>query len=520
LNILFKNTYLLWAVALFVGAMVILFPYFKFIIDPDGVGYMMVTNRVASGDYFRSINGLWSPLNSWLAVPFVKWGYETLLSFKILNVIFGAGVILLADRVYKKLNVHEFGRIVLSLVTIPILVYMCFAQIAGDLLQVLLLLVFFNVLWYKNYFNSIFFAVFCGLMAGLAYLSKAYTFHFILFSTFLFHFFNAPVTQTVEFKKRLIFYTTLILSMLLFSAFWIYFLHLKYGNWQISNAGNLNIAWSMDSRKIFTPNIKLLIPPPYPDSPSFWEDPYFVQGRFSGPFDSFGNFIKQILRTGQTILVSLRCYSEFSIFSFLVLLTGTYLLIAKQKTIQVLNNHKHAVICMLILNLGYIFIHIEPRYMWLSLFFLMGLGVYYIQELSAYFELSTQKQKLIIVVFALTFAANPIFLTEDLSGVGKSNFEIAEFCAQNKVKGKFISSPHTEDSWIIAYLTKNNYYSNDQKNYTSDELMQEIIRYKIDYYFDFGNNQVNSLLEGRNGIMDTIIQFPQHNFTIYKFHHD
>ena len=52
------------------------FPYFQYLMDADAVGYLTVADRVANNDWHRSINGLWSPLNSWLLVPFIKKGMD------------------------------------------------------------------------------------------------------------------------------------------------------------------------------------------------------------------------------------------------------------------------------------------------------------------------------------------------------------------------------------------------------------------------------------------------------------
>lgn len=80
----FSSYFILW---------ILLQPYLGYLLDSDCVAYLTIAERVAKGDYFRSINGLWSPLNSWMLAPFIQHGYDAWASAKALNCFFGGAIL-------------------------------------------------------------------------------------------------------------------------------------------------------------------------------------------------------------------------------------------------------------------------------------------------------------------------------------------------------------------------------------------------------------------------------------------
>jgi hypothetical protein len=55
--------------------------------------------------------------------------------------------------------------------------------------------------------------------------------------------------------------------------------------------------------------------------------------------------------------------------------------------------------------------------------------------------------------------------------------------------------------WVIAYLTKSNYFTIENPKYTASELHDEMKRYGVRYYFNFlANNIGESQIEGMHKI--------------------
>ena len=86
------------AIGIFILFFLLLYPFYKYIFDLDAIGYLMVTKRWASGDFHNAINGMWSPLHSWLIVPFYKLGFNEITSFKFSNAIISIGVLWMLNK--------------------------------------------------------------------------------------------------------------------------------------------------------------------------------------------------------------------------------------------------------------------------------------------------------------------------------------------------------------------------------------------------------------------------------------
>src|SRR5687768_4726005 len=86
------------AILLLTGCFFLLYPWYRYVLDDDGIGYAMVTKRLAAGDFFNALNGYWSPLHSWLALPFFKAGAGIIDSFKFSNLLISACMLVVLDR--------------------------------------------------------------------------------------------------------------------------------------------------------------------------------------------------------------------------------------------------------------------------------------------------------------------------------------------------------------------------------------------------------------------------------------
>ncbi|MBL0104831.1 MAG: hypothetical protein IPP51_14360 [Bacteroidetes bacterium] len=57
--------------------------------NPDSFQYLVIARHYVHGDFQQAVNGCWSPLISWLLVPFVAVGLNGVLAFKILQILIG-----------------------------------------------------------------------------------------------------------------------------------------------------------------------------------------------------------------------------------------------------------------------------------------------------------------------------------------------------------------------------------------------------------------------------------------------
>lgn len=471
---------LVGSLGIYVILWLLLHPILGFMLDSDAVAYLTIAERGAHGDWLKSINGLWSPLNSWMLIPFIIKGYSVWPSALALNALFG-GILIIQSFYLLKLFIHEGWVQTVYLLTIPIVMaYAVYFQVFGDVLQLVFVLLYLQLLWSSVKLNIVVQSILCGLIMGMAYYAKAYSFvffilHFTVSICFLYK--RNLVEKAVAIKRWAIGLFVFILTILP----WAWALKTKYHSWSLSGlSGKLNMSWYINSGKSFKDQITLLIPPSYSDSPSFWEDPYLSQSELSTPWSSFSHFVKWILRVGYTSLEALFCLNEISILGIAILLGGVlYYFNGKHRESSQHSKIQWLIITCFVLPIGYLMMHIETRYLWLLIFLLFILGARWVLD----WKVGKRIKTALVFVLAFSFVAFPILQIKKLKYKNKDLFEKAEWLGSLGVKGKFTSNlSDAGQMWVIAYLNHSSYYTIERDDYSEKELIDELKRYHLDYF--------------------------------------
>lgn len=469
----------------YIGCWVLLAPYMGYMLDSDCVAYLTIAERVARKDYFTSINGLWSPLNSWMIVPFINKGINAFDAAKVLNAILGGLVIIQFYFLLRKFQLSQFIRNTLLLILPLLVAYMVYFQLFGDVLQLIFILLYLSILLHKDLLYKWYFPVLAGVVMGLGFYAKAYTLMFFIlhFSVFsIWKYYSSFRSR----GKMILFWCFGVMSAILVVLPWSFALHSKYNEWTLTGmAGKLNMSWYINSGKSFKNDITLLIPPTYEDSPSFWEDPYLSQAKLSSPTTSPKHFMKWIVRVGHTCLVAITCLNEISSLAFALILFGWYYFFFKKRKgdEEQYDNFKLIVLTASIIPLGYLAMHIETRYIWLNSFLYLILLGFVLDRYRDYINLRAGYW-LLMSVAIFSFLVFPLLQIEQLKHKNKELFSLAEELNKIGFKGKFTSNVSDAGRmWVVAYLTKNSFYTIERTNYKLEELKAEMRKYGVKYYF-------------------------------------
>lgn len=455
-------------------------PYLGYLLDSDGVAYLTIARRVVEGDFQQSINGLWSPLNSWLLVPFMKAGWNAWELAKFVNFSIGIVVIGLVNQLNKRfiddVNIQRWMLLPLPIV----LTYFSYFQLFGDLLQLIFVLAYLCVLYRKKFQFQTKDLVLAGIFMGFGFYAKAYSFIFLILHSIVFygiHFWNSTINKQQLFKA-----VSITIGVCFFMMMpWIYLLYEKYHIWSLTGlAGKLNMSWYIWSHKTFRTDIHLLIPPTYEDSPSFWEDPYPSQGILSSPFSSLVCFGRWLLRVGHTILMAAKCYSQLTLFSIPFITWAIYHLFKQKSLLHNWQTELHLLLTILVLPLGYLMMHIETRYIWLNVFLLLILITRFLQKK---LPIHSSMFKGVLMVILISITVFPLTELWSLPYKNKDLFELAEQLNKQQIKGKFVSDAEDEGRmWVVAYLSGTSNYTIENDKFSLEELLPELKRYNIDFY--------------------------------------
>ncbi|MEW6735617.1 MAG: hypothetical protein AB1489_30275 [Acidobacteriota bacterium] len=455
--------------------------YYQYQINPDGVSYISIAEKYLNGDLSNAINGYWGPLFSWLLIPFLLLNLPTVIAVKLLSLTIGLFTIIGIKRLSYRFEITEKYRSMVIVLSVPIVLYFALSVITPDLLLTCLLIFYLDVIFDSNYFQHSSRGILCGVIAVLAYLSKSYAFPF-----FIIHFLILNLLHYLRCKEkvqRTVVWQNCLLGFLVFfilSSFWIYCLYNKYGKLTISTAGKYNHAIvAPDIPGLFPVQYLGLLKPPNQTAASIWEDPSYIEIKPWNPFSSSDAFLHQLRLILESSYRTLIILESFSFLSILIILLYLYDLFRPFNSSIIRSTKLYPLLTLLIYTAGLTIFHMEERYLWINdILLLLICG-----QLVNYFSY-TGKESLMIYLIALSFLLFPIKkLAQDINN-GKDIYILSQTLASKyKIYGNVASSRYWNTSFHISYYLGSKYYGVPRKGVSDSEMLEELKRNNIDYYF-------------------------------------
>jgi len=212
-------------------------------INPDGVAYLRIAGYYLSGDTGKAVSGYWSPLYSWLLIPWLAAGVPGLLAAKLLGAFLALWWVVAVAGLGRRYLESGVMRACLVVVAAVSVAGWSMEIIAPDLLLAVLLTYYFcltldpaTAVRPRRVFVG-------GVLGGLAYLAKAYAFPFFI-AHFLLTMALAAWAHAAPRPLRRYAVVTMagMLGFLLVAGPWILVLSAKYGRLTITTAaGRRNI---------------------------------------------------------------------------------------------------------------------------------------------------------------------------------------------------------------------------------------------------------------------------------------
>lgn len=476
--------FLLPAILLIV-AVVIIFPYCRYYIDPDATAYLTIARRYATGDIEKAVNGYWSPWSCWLTALFIKAGWDEMTGAVIANTMAAIGFLFITQAYLLIFGINRKLQWALCAALVVFLSYAVYFQLFDDLWECFFLLSVLYLLLRDDFAQKPLLWVGAGMLGSLAYFSKAYAFPF-----FLLHFVTASLLITKGWEKEarrkwLSICGVAIGTMVLCSSPWLYSLHVKYGQWMTSTAGKLNMSWYVVGHPYWKDGITHLLPPVYPDSPSYWEDPWMVNGITPHFWNSLSLFIRQIaklvLNEFRFLLSGLQIAVWFLLVWFLSLIA-----VLKRRTYYADAKSYVLMYSFILFPLPFLLINFEARYIWYTLPLSMVAGSLVLQRLAA--VKFPGRENVLIGLFAIAYIIWPLYDFKTIWNEGKAEYLSAQQIKQAGINGSFTAwASFGNQSLIqlqrIGFFAGNPYYNMPYVNVPDNELLKDMRRYGIKYYY-------------------------------------
>jgi len=476
---------------------IFLFRYYQYQINEDGISYITISKLVISGNLYGSISDYWSPLISWLLIPFLFFAKTPLVALKatkILSLIIGFFTIIGIRQLSYRFEMDEIIRTVVLFIMVPIVLYFALTNIHPDLLTVCVLVYYLAIIFNVDYPNKLSNGVLCGILGALAYLTKSYGFTFFIASFFILNLFQYFHDSDRFRRKKII--KNFVLGFAIFlmiSGIWISLISNKDEKLTIGTAGEINYAK-------FGPQSHGSI---------------IIQW---SPFSSWSNFKYQLhLIKNNTLKIGSILYN-FSYLSLLIILAYIIMCIQPPRKLITKNEILYPLVTILIAAGGYVIVVVEARYIWIINILLILMGGYLINLLFKTDFFTKLKFRNIIkfgilLVFAFLFITMPVNYLVQNAHTGEGTYNLSNtLMNQYGVHGNVATNGRSVEMNYLNYYMKNTFYGQSQNNISALELRSELENNGVNYYFVWDNSNQSSYMYGYNEITNNKIK----NLKVYS----
>jgi len=463
-------------------------PRVRYQINPDGISYLAIAERYLTGDLGAALNAYWGPLFSWLLTPFLALGIEPLLACKVLTFAVGMPTLfggwILSERYTRVLVI----RAVITAALVPMILVWAASLVTPDILVVC-------CLTYYAYFISdatmsrrpVFLA---ALFGALAYLAKSYAFVFIPI-----HLATVAVgrwiwAQDESRRKEVLQRAALgVAAFLALTLPWVAAISIKSGRPTFGTAGAYNLAVAgltsgsegTQSHGVDAPGLRAL------DEGAFsaWENPSFGSS-LNGP--SPASFRRLVVLMKANVPVVLKYLQEASPLA-LFIVAASILISLRWRTSPESRLVAGTVASGALYTLGYSFIWVEPRYLWILEILLLMIAGVLVDWLRRWWKLSALTTCFIATIIAGSFLPKPLAQLPRLAYAGRVTTEMAKSLAQEGVdlrNRRLASDTYWDHSLHVGYFLRARYFGVVPSE-DPEAARRELDEFKIDTFFVWGD---------------------------------
>jgi hypothetical protein len=349
----------------------ILFRYLAYYADnPDTFQYIAIAKKYLHGDWQNAVNGYWSPFISWLLIIPLAITHDSLLAFKILQVLVGFFVIIEWQTLLRNSSVSNRLAILLSFAIIPFVINYALLNLTPDLLFLGITLSLINILIKGNATSDRKTAVKAGVTGGIMFLTKAFGLPLFIALSVAIIYFEKSKTHL---NGRSI--VALFTPFLFISLLWIVTLSLHYNSFTINKSVSFNrhLTKEMLNGKQELPILAGGINSVLPGQTSAWESPgeYFTRDTKPANFSEI--FRRNILSI---------YYLDFRRQTGILFLLMLAIIILKKKSQIFFQKWLFiSLVSIFCFYIGYSFILVHSRYVWINTWLMLLMTSFFISQI-------------------------------------------------------------------------------------------------------------------------------------------
>lgn len=425
---------------------ILLFPWYRYLISPDGISYVSIAKHYLARDWADAVNLYWSPLYSWLLAIPISAGSGGVMAMRMVAIAAGLGTLfafaLLARKFVPDTRVNSMCLWIAAL-----LIFAFTLQDSPDLLMAAFLLLYFGSIFDGRYAEQRWTGLWCGIFGGLTFLTKSYGFFFFAVS---FPVLNALHWWRAEAPRRRAVARHFILGWAAFAVLagpWIAVLSHKAGRVTVGTTGEFNFRLVGPQSQGY-PSYTRLFDPPNEHAISFWEAPNPQSLPAWTPLSSSGarheaklcwtNFKQLLVDCQEASLLSIGFLLAYAIWG----MSGQSVRIPSM----------FVLLTLLIYPAGYILLTLQDRYLWPVILLLVLIGGVVVDAVNSAQWASRAARNTLTAAFAISFLLFPVRLAWAERNAGRQIYEISStIAARFSVRGNLAACGNWNNSLYVAY---------------------------------------------------------------------
>ncbi len=393
---------------------------YRYAMNPDGIAELRLAGYIAQGNFYRSVTSGWSPLITWVTVPFLFIGLDGLTAARTAIALCGSGLLLGAWFLTSRFDLSQNLRFAAVLIAAILISFWTVQFIAADVLLAALILFYIYLVTNPDILSNKRISIYSGIAGGFSYLAHHYAFPF-----FIAHFPSILILrgyidkdkEGFPLKKVLISCGLGIAGFVIIASMWVGIVSAKYGHLTISSKGPIAHASVGPKGKGHPFFAGGLFKPRDAYAMHVFEDPSEVKFKTWSPFESREYFkyqLKLIKDNSTYILNHFVNQSPFFTYAFII---GILIISPIAFLLNLLDNKKKFLYAWVIITFsiycsGFVLLTARsPRRFYALMIVFLFLSFHFMEELkNAFWGIISGRRKKLLTVYLLMIVASAFAL--------------------------------------------------------------------------------------------------------------
>jgi hypothetical protein len=426
----------------------VLFPWYRFLIGPDAISYFSIAHDYARGDWLEAINVNWGPLYCWLLAPLIRFGVADASAGRLVCVLSGFLVLYAVSLWTRRLELSGLMEFAVMASAAVMTASYALIRMGPDLLLAALLLFYWLIVHDRQYPRVSWSGPVCGLLGGLLFLSKSYGGVF-----FAGHFLFISAVLLLFSEKRGAILRHAVLGLAVFALVagsWVLAMSHKAGFLTTGSTATWNYRL-VGPDSLGYPQYGRLILPPETHSASMWErpDPELLPAwKATGSLREFRHQLRLIAVNGRDLFNFTR---EISMFAPALLLV--YVVLGWSGRLRGECPWWMLAVTLATYPAAYLLVLVQDRYLWAWFLLILLAGAAVLQSVGESRSLPALPAALLLTAFTLSFLIMPAeqMIAQRHSGQNIHQLKEKILGSAGKLSGDAASCSHWNDSLALAY---------------------------------------------------------------------